>query len=139
MSFAIQNSFSFMRYHLLIFYCACTLKWHVQKGFSCANGYKTICQFIYYQIQYIWPYIEVLHPFRNEFCTNWWICICNHLHNAIQFNQHRLLKRLSSLPVFISLFLIKKSCVYRCVDLCLGILLKSTNQPDSHANVMLFF
>lgn len=68
-SFAIQKIFfRFMRSCLLLF-LVCALTVSVQKVFSCAIEFKTMSHFLLCQIQRIWSYIEVLYPFRVEFCA----------------------------------------------------------------------
>jgi hypothetical protein len=63
--FAVQKCFSYMRSHLLITYLG-----------ACANSvlfnkFKAIPQFLSYQIQWIWFYIEVSDPFAVEFWARW--------------------------------------------------------------------
>jgi hypothetical protein len=39
------------------------------ESFSCAKELKAISYFLFYQVQYIWFYVEVFDAFRVEFCA----------------------------------------------------------------------
>ena len=67
-SLAIQKLFSFMKSYLLMFFVSVLLV-SCSESLSCASVFKTLPYFLFYQIQGIWPYVEVLDPFRVEFCA----------------------------------------------------------------------
>jgi hypothetical protein len=70
----------------------------VQEIFSFANVFKTISDFLFYQIQYIWFYFEFFDQLGLEFCAGWWIWIFLHSSTCRPTGgggQHHLLKMLS--------------------------------------------
>ena len=75
-----EKLFSFMRFHLLIVYLNAFAigVLSVQEVVSCANVFKNILHFLFYQDQYIWFYVEAFNSLGREFSIQWSIWIYLH-------------------------------------------------------------